>query len=134
MVRFIRKFMDTQWPGLLWTLMIFILLTIRSGSFEKASFLLAGLPNFDKIIHAILFGILVFLWWWYLMHKTKRINSFYLLTFLFVVASAYGIGMEYYQERFTSREFELGDIYADITGAGVSAFICNYIKNKPLWK
>jgi VanZ family protein len=128
MVSFIRKLMDTQWPGLLWTLMIFILLTIGSGSFEKASFLIAGLPNFDKIIHAILFGILVYLWWRYFMHKTKSMGSFQLLALLFISASAYGIGMEFYQKYFTSREFELGDIYADTAGAAVSAFICRYIK------
>jgi hypothetical protein len=128
MITFIRKLLDTQWPGLLWTLIIFILLTIGSGSFEKASMLMAGLPNLDKVVHAILFGTLVFLWWRYLSLKSYKISSSGLLIVLFISASAYGIGMEFYQKYFTSREFELGDIYADTAGAAVSAFICSYIK------
>jgi VanZ family protein len=134
MVTFIRKLLDTRWPSLLWTLIIFILLTIGSGSFEKASILMSGIPHLDKYVHAFLFGFLVFLWWYYLSQQSIQISSTPLLIILFICASGYGIGMEYYQKYFTSREFELGDIYADIAGAALSALICMYLKNKPLWK
>ena len=134
MVTFIRKLLDTRWPSLSWTLLIFILLTIGSGSFENASLLMAGIPHLDKYIHAFLFGFLVFLWWYYLSRQSDQVNSTALLIILFVASSAYGIGMEFYQKYFTSREFELGDIYADTVGAALSALICRYIKNKPLWK
>jgi VanZ family protein len=134
MVTFIRKLLDTRWPSLLWTLIIFILLTMGSGSFEKASILMSGIPHLDKYIHAFLFGFLVFLWWYYLSGQPAKINTTALLIILFVAASAYGTGMEFYQKYFTSREFELGDIYADTAGAALSALICRYIKNKPLWK
>jgi VanZ family protein len=134
MVTFIRKLLDTRWPSLLWTLIIFILLTIGSGSFENASLLMAGIPHLDKYVHAFLFGFLVFLWWYYLSQQSKQISSTALLIILFICASGYGIGMEYYQKYFTSREFELGDIYADTAGAALSALICMYLKNKPLWK
>ncbi len=87
-----------------------------------------GIPNLDKIVHAFLFGMLVFLWWRYIYWNKEIPAAVNILLVLFVLASAFGIGMEFYQKYFTSREFEIGDIYADTAGAAISALICRYIK------
>jgi len=128
----IRKKLSSKWPAIGWTLMIFILLTVRTGSFERVP--LFGVPHLDKFVHIILFGTLVFLWWAYVNGMPKEVSTNKVLLIIFLAASLFGIGMEFYQEHFTSREFELEDIYADIAGAALSSFFCSYLKNKPLWK
>ena len=126
MITTVRKLLETKWPALLWTLTIFIALTVSTGTFERGP--LYGIPNLDKLIHAFIFGVLVFLWWKYLSGKPGMIHPGVLLLILFLLSSAYGAGMEYYQKYFTTREFELGDIYADTVGAAISAIVCGYIK------
>jgi hypothetical protein len=126
MITTVRKLLETKWPALLWTLIIFIALTVSTGTFERGP--LYGIPNLDKLIHAFIFGVLVFLWWKYLSGKPNTMHPGMLLLILFLLSSAYGAGMEYYQKYFTTREFELGDIYADTVGAAISAIVCGYIK------
>jgi VanZ family protein len=126
MQKFIGQLLNSRWPAYLWTLLIFILLTVRLGNLEKVP--MFGIPNMDKLVHAFLFGMLVFLWWRYFYGKREMSPDVKILLILFISASAYGIGMEFYQKYFTEREFELGDIYADTAGAAVSAIICSYIK------
>jgi VanZ family protein len=126
MITIFRKLLDTRWPALLWTLLIFVLLTISTGSFEHVPMM--GIPQLDKLIHAFLFAALVFLWWRFLTGKWTKMKYGPILLILFLSASAYGIGMEFYQKYFTSREFELGDIYADITGAAIAVLFCRFYK------
>jgi VanZ family protein len=126
MQKFVGKLLNSYWPALIWTSLIFVLLTIRLGALESVPML--GIPNLDKVVHAFLFGILVFLWWRYLYGSRENEPALTILIVIFILASGFGIGMEFYQKYFTSREFELGDIYADATGAAISAFICSYIK------
>ncbi len=121
-----RKLLSSKWPAIGWTILIFVLLTVGTGNLEKVPML--GVPHLDKVVHFILFGTLVFLWWSFLYEKQKFFSLSMLLT-IFLAVTAYGIGMEFYQKYFTSREFELGDIYADAAGAAMASFICSYIKN-----
>jgi VanZ family protein len=126
MQRFIGKLLNSLWPSVLWTLLIFILLTIQIGPLERVPML--GIPHFDKFVHAFLFGMLVFFWWRYLSVRSELSPALKNVLFIFISATAFGIGMEFYQKYFTLREFELGDIYADTAGAAASAFICSFIK------
>jgi len=107
------KLLNSPWPALLWTLLIFVLLTMDTGSVEK----IPAIPNLDKLVHAFLFGILAFLWVFFL---DNRGISAWLPVFL--LATLYGAGMEFYQENFTSREFEWNDICADSLGALAGAW------------
>ena len=97
-----------------WTVFIFILLTINTGSMESVPLL--GIKNLDKLVHIGLFGILAYLWICRYHHKGKHAWIWVLL-----LCSAYGLGMEFYQEYFTTREFELNDIFADSFGAAIGA-------------
>lgn len=109
----LKKILTKPWPSLIWTGMIFFLLTIPTGTMESVPLL--GIPNLDKIVHVILFGVFVWLWCAYLSKNNKP-----LVIFLVALAAAfYGVGMEFYQDRFTTRAFELADIVADIVGAAL---------------
>jgi|SRR6187455_640625 hypothetical protein len=112
----INRLLRSRWPSLIWTVMIFFLLTINTGSMESMP--LFGIKNLDKVVHICLFAALAFLWFYRLNKGQGKI-----WLWIPVLTSLYGIGMEYYQEYFTSREFELNDIYADITGVVIGSLI-----------
>ena len=105
-----RKILVSPWPSLVWAILIFVLLSVNTGSMESVP--LFGLKNLDKLVHAFLFGTMAFLLVYWLDGKGR--NAW---TLALAIASIYGIGMEFFQENFTSREFEWNDIYADVTGA-----------------
>lgn len=104
----IKRFLLTPWPLLLWTVMIFILLTVNTGSMESAP----KIKHFDKLVHFILFGVMAFLWTYVSGPLQPR-----RILFVFICVSAYGAGMEWVQENYTSREFDWIDIVADVAGA-----------------
>lgn len=106
----IRRSLLTPWPFWLWTLLIFILLSVDTGSMEHVP--MFGLRHLDKLLHFFLFGTMAFLW----VYRTRNVNR-YMLAFIFLVVALYGTGMEFFQEHFTSREFEWEDAYADTLGA-----------------
>ena len=112
----IKRLLKSGWPSIAWTLLIFLLLTVDTGSMESTP--LFGIRNLDKLVHIFLFGFLTFLW-------VCRLDNGKVGTWIwvFIAASAYGIGMEFYQEYFTSREFELNDIFADIAGSLAGSII-----------
>lgn len=117
------------WAPLIWTGLIFFLLTIKTDSIQSVP--LFGIKHLDKLVHIFLFGVLYYLWAGFLERKTKM--NLLLISGLFMAASAYGIGMEFYQDHFTTRAFEMADIYADTAGAALAA-VYTGAKNKPLWK
>lgn len=122
----INKSLSTPWPSLGWTIVIFILLTIDGSSLSEDSGF--SIPNIDKIAHVTLFGVFVIFWWHYLAPKWKYK---YLIFFIGMGSTLYGIGMEFYQQAFTSREFEWGDMIADGAGSIIAALYCIRIKKSP---
>ena len=107
-------------PGLLWTGLIFYLLSMdTSGTGE---FSLLKVYGIDKLIHFVLFAILAFLWGAYFLNRetlhTKRI-----ILLIITLASSYGMGMEYYQEFFTNRSFSYWDGLADAIGSVAGAWV-----------
>lgn len=125
----IKRIYSSPWPSILWTIFIFILLTIDSPSLSPKTNL--KIPHMDKFVHAGIFGILVLVWWLYLYPFWKK-N--FLILIIFVFSTMYGIGMEYYQLAFTNREYEVADMFADGIGSLLAALVCIWAKNKPLWK
>jgi VanZ family protein len=107
------KLLTSPWPALLWTVAVFIMLTMDTGSVER----IPVIPNLDKLVHAFMFGLLAFLWVYFLGHR--GLNAW---VSVFLLVTLYGGGMEFYQENFTSREFEWEDIYADAIGALAGAW------------
>jgi VanZ family protein len=117
------------WPSLIWTALIFFLLTVKTDNIQSVPLL--GIKNLDKLVHVFLFGMLFLLWAKFLARKTNM--GAFRRGGLFLAVVAYGIGMEFYQDHFTTRAFELADIYADTAGAALAAVFIG-AKNKPLWK
>jgi hypothetical protein len=125
----LEKLRNSLWTAVLWTAVIFILLSMHTGTVESLPFL--GFRHWDKYVHVFLFAVLVWLWLSYLHARGKlRKNTLWITVLLCIL---YGTGMEYYQKYFTTREFETLDIFSDGLGAFLGA-VYFWKKNKPLWK
>ncbi|MFZ9661215.1 MAG: VanZ family protein, partial [Chitinophagaceae bacterium] len=87
-----------------------------------------NIPNLDKLVHAIIFGIFVLFWWYYLNNKWDYKN---LAIIIGTISIMYGVGMEYYQLLFTRREFEYADMLADGMGSILASLYCIRAKKSP---
>jgi len=88
-----------------------------------------GIPNLDKLVHAFLFGVLAWLILQALVNR-KTITPKILIA-VFLIVSLYGAAMEFYQDYFTTREFESMDIAADTLGAALVLAWSRYKKISP---
>jgi hypothetical protein len=101
-------------PGLVWTGLIFYLLSMDTSG--AGGFSLLKIYGMDKLIHFALFAILAFLWGVYFLGpETKHANQ--IVWVIIILASTYGMGMEYYQKFFTNRSFSYWDGLADALGS-----------------
>lgn len=112
----LNRFWRSVWPPLLWTLTIFVLMILPGEDLPDDG--IFGMPDFDKLVHFGFFFGFVWLWnnWNRGRYKTST-TSHTSLFVIFLLACAYGIGMEYFQKHFTGRSFDIRDIYADSAGA-----------------
>ena len=124
-----NNFVKTIYPSLIWTGIIFILLSLDGSKTGKISFV-KTIPHFDKIIHWGLFMVWALLWGYYWESK-KKSTSLVMAATLVLTGFGYGMLMEYYQLYFTNRSFSWSDGLADGLGALMGAWLA--IK-KPLWK
>jgi len=102
-------------PGICWLIISTILLTLPGSSFPTENWL--DKIWFDKWVHIIMFGLLVFLFSWGIQRKynPEKRNSIFIL--IAIGGIAYGILMEYVQQNYIpNRSFDSGDIIADIIG------------------
>jgi hypothetical protein len=110
---------DSIWPGLLWTGLIFFLLSMDTSGANEISLL--KVYGIDKLIHFGLFAILTFVWGAYFFNK-ETVHTNQLILLIIILASAYGMSMEYYQKFFTNRSFSYWDGLADALGSVVGAW------------
>ena len=103
------------WAAVAWTLLIFILLIVPEGNLSKRGFL--GIPHLDKLAHAIVFFLLVVLWYRALAPARAGNQTKALALGLAQASFLYGMNMELVQALFTTRAFEWWDIVADGIGA-----------------
>jgi VanZ family protein len=108
-----------------WTLMVIILLCIPGTMLPSEQGF--SIPDFDKFVHIVLFGMLVFLWCFYLSTKNYHLKKLMILFFLvFLFSCALGISMEFIQKCCVPfRDYSEGDIIADMIGASIGYGICN---------
>ena len=85
------------------------------------------IPNLDKLVHISLFGGFVLLWSLYFSVKKFSQRKILVIFFrIFIIGCIYGAAMEFVQKYFIpSRDFEIGDILADVVGAAIAYGICN---------
>ena len=108
--------------AVIWLLIITVLFFLPGSALPKENWL--DNIHFDKWVHVGFFAVLLFLWRFYLPHRTK-----YNILML-IAALAYGVGVECIQHYFiANRSFDLGDVMADMFGAFAGLFVWGrYIK------
>lgn len=105
-------------PGIAWLFVIVVLLLLPSRDLpQQASWM--DKIHFDKMVHAGLFGSLVFLWLFPVYISVKSLKTRRWLTFLLIAGVVlFGIASEWLQYYFTAdRHFDLEDWAADVGGA-----------------
>lgn len=99
-------------PAVLWFAFSFILLTIPGNDLPPAPFLAA--IHFDKIVHIVLFGVLVYL---FCVPLKNQANFLSLCFKIAMWGWIYGIAMEFVQKYCVpNRSFDITDIIADGVG------------------
>lgn len=125
----LRKYLYTKWPAIIWSVIIFLLLVMPPINIDREKpITFSGL---DKVIHFLLFGIMLWLWGYY--QKTvssARKNPVLQLFFITIVVIGYGIVMEYVQD-WVGRDFDVWDMVADAAGAIAAFFILLVQKEDP---
>jgi len=110
---------------LAWTVFIQVLLCLPGSSLpDTDSF---HIPSLDKIVHIMLFGGFVFLWCYYFQARQKSPKTLKIIFFWVYAAACFnGVLMEFVQRDYIpGRSFDLGDIIADMAGAGLAYGISN---------
>jgi hypothetical protein len=111
-------------PGIAWFLFVLVLICLPGEDVpEEPGWL--NIPDFDKLVHAALFGGIVF---WFCMPFKKsiisrqdKINIFIKIAIATIV---WGITTEYIQKFFIDgRQFDLLDWAADSAGAVIAFFV-----------
>ena len=120
MIPFIRKHFGKIYYPIIWSLIMAVLLCLPGAMLPSESKF--SIPQFDKLVHMGMFGGFVFLWNLYLSTRAismaRLLRNFFLI---FILANAYGIGSEYLQGCcIPLRDFDLADIIADMSGAGLA--------------
>lgn len=112
------------WPGIVWFLVVLVLICLPGEDVPESPW--SAVPDFDKLVHAGLFGGIVF---WFSMpfkkaplQRQQKINLYLKLTIATVI---WGITTEFIQKYFVpGRQFDLLDWAADSTGAIIAFFVC----------
>lgn len=112
-------------PGIIWVLVILVLIMMPANDIPKSEFLFE--INFDKFIHAGIFGLLAILFCWPFYKTTisrKRKISYFII--IAILTSAFGYGTELIQKYWGhGRSYDLMDWIADSTGAFCAYIFCS---------
>lgn len=113
----VPRFLKGITPTVAWLLLILYLSTY--GVKVNLPEPVWNLFKWDKLVHAIMYGILATLMVWAIEQRRPVTKG--VLTLVFVLSTAYGTLMEIIQYSFfPNRSFEILDIIANIIGISVS--------------
>ncbi|MEJ8816776.1 VanZ family protein [Lacibacter sp. H407] len=125
----IQQYLLTKWPAIIWSVIIFLLLAMPPINLGEKQVI--GFSGLDKFIHFFLFGLMVFLWGFYQQQFISSGKLFFKkLLIIVVIATLYGIAMEYVQG-WVGRDFDVWDMVADAAGAFVAGFWLLIQKRRP---
>ena len=131
MFHFIKKLAARKWVPITWTLLTIVLLCIPGSAFPGGG--LFRIPHFDKVVHIVLFGGVV--WWWVLYFDSLQANELIPRNKILVIVCltvALGIALEFVQLNFIpNRSFDTGDIYANAAGSILAAIFVSVL---PAWR
>ncbi|MDE3182161.1 MAG: VanZ family protein [Bacteroidota bacterium] len=124
-------------PGIAWFFVVCILTLMPAKDVPQVGWM-DNIPNFDKLVHAGLFGGLAFLFALPLLksHFSQKQKLNYSIR-ISLAAIVWGITIEFLQKFYVpSRDFDLLDWAADIVGVIIALWliisILNYLKKKNL--
>jgi VanZ family protein len=125
MIRFLKKYFHHILFSISWSVIILILLALPGSMLPEENAI--KIPNLDKLVHIGLFGGFVLLWSIYFSVKEFSQKKLLIIFFrIFIIGCIYGGAMEFVQKYFIpSRDFEIGDILADVAGAAIAYGISN---------
>lgn len=115
-----HKIISNFWTAVIWTAVIFLLLGLNSDKVPDVN--LFNLKFRDKLYHFLVFAIFSFLWYCFGTYRQKTDES-RLGPLILIIGSIYGIGMEFFQEAFTNRQFSWWDGLADVLGNALGLLI-----------
>lgn len=121
-------------PAIIYLILITVLFCLPGSTFADADQDWLKVYHVDKLVHAVLFAILVFLFCRPIQlrgHLTKALLVIYFL--ILVIAIIYGVVIEFIQMAIPGRGFDGLDILADSIGAYIGYRIAKNIikKQKP---
>jgi len=124
-MKILHALLGTRWAAICWTILILIAMCIPGNMIPQEQKFFV--PDFDKLVHAVLFGTFVWLWCLYIHKKLvpgkKMARLFF---YVFLGAALYGFGTELLQKYvIPMRDYDNADIIADMTGAAIAYGICN---------
>ena len=109
-------------PSIVWALLILKLLLTQSSELPRFP-ILFSIPHFDKIVHAILFGVWMATLLWASVKQFKSKEGWKIALLLVLVL---GVSTELIQEFIVvTRHGSMMDLVADITGALVVLAVLN---------
>jgi hypothetical protein len=116
------------WPGIAWFFIVASLTLMPGSDLPKIGWM-SNIKNFDKLVHAGLFGglTLSFCLPYFKSHFSyqQKINVFIRIA---LASSVWGITVEFLQKYYIpGRDFELLDWAADSVGALIAFLICRKI-------
>ncbi|AXY77164.1 hypothetical protein D3H65_25685 [Paraflavitalea soli] len=113
---------------IIWTIITIVLLCLP-GSSIPGDGIVFNIPNFDKIVHVILFGGIVLLWGAHYVFRPEKLQGWQkLIILLAILSTALGIVLEYVQFYFIpQRSFDKYDIVADASGAIAAMFLVLFL-------
>jgi VanZ family protein len=124
-------------PGIAWFFVVGILTLMPANDVPKVSWM-DNIPNFDKLVHACLFGGLTFLFSLPLLKSNffekQKLNYSIRIS---LASSIWGITIEFLQKFYVpSRDFDLLDWAADSVGVIIALWIIirilKYLEKKDL--
>ena len=126
-------------PGIAWFFIVAILTLMPGNDVPKVGWL-DSIPNFDKVVHAGLFGGLTFLFYLpYFKSSFSHQQKINYLIRITLAAIVWGITVEFIQKYFIpGRDFDLLDWAADSLGALIACWLCvkilKYFEKKAVQK
>lgn len=108
-------------PAFAWFVIIFILLVMPNDDIPNS--FLSSIPNFDKLVHAGIFGFEVLMLSWPFFNTPMANRQLFLKITIAVIA--YGVIMEFVQKLTPDRDYDTLDMVADSAGAIIAFFVAN---------
>ncbi|MEO6637037.1 MAG: VanZ family protein [Ginsengibacter sp.] len=117
-------------PGIAWFFIVLVLTCMPGNDVPKIGWL--ENLNFDKWVHAGMFGGLTFLFSFpFFKSGFSNIERLHYFIRIALAASIWGLAIEFIQKYFViSRDFDLLDWAADSVGAAIALWFCRYCNKK----